>query len=601
VTGGGSEAAGPGPSVLDRIARLPRALLLVVSGSLYLLLSFAEMVGESPTFDEGAHLGAGYTYVTQNDFRMNPEHPPLAKIWAGIALSPLSPELPGDAKLWDQAVQYHFGYRLLYQSGNSADQLLFWARIPTLFWGLLLVVSVYAVSHELFGTRGALISLVLVTFSPTLIGHGHLVTTDVIVTTLFFLTLVAFRRLLARPSLTGAIGCGILLGGSLGAKYSAILLAPILVWLALVNGLRRRQARGAREAGPGGSRRLPLVGLLRGSLVFLLIGFFSTATLWGLYGFRYQPTPDGSFEHPWNFDRGSLTIQVADWARDHRFLPEAYLNGYAFVHESTQGRKAFAFGQYSDVGWWWYFPVAFLVKTPFAALLLLGWGLIQFGRQSTRLAGAADFLTVSIIFYWVLAISSSINIGIRHILPIFPLMMVAAGCLAWPDWGGRGRSPREWAVGLLLAGSVLECLASAPYFLPYFNFPSCALFRRHEMLVDSNLDWGQDLARLKRYMEREGIPEVRLAYFGPASPRHLALRHEMLPAANLYPYHENEWRYAQEIRPGDVVAVSATSYVGVLSNDRDEYRRRLGTLKPFAIIGHSILLFRLPQGFQWTP
>lgn len=152
----------------------------------------------------------------------------------------------------------------------------------------------------------------------------------------------------------------------------------------------------------------------------------------------------------------------------------------------------------------------------------------------------------------------------------------------------------------ILALVPLETLAAGPYFLAYFNLPSTLAADRHFLLADSNLDWGQDLRRLKRWMDRHGIERLKLAYFGNASPRLLGLRHDRLMAANMYQDYEPEWKLVETLHPGDWVAVSATNYAGIVLGLRaDHYRKLLAGLSPITAIGHSILVFHIPPG--WRP
>jgi hypothetical protein len=151
----------------------------------------------------------------------------------------------------------------------------------------------------------------------------------------------------------------------------------------------------------------------------------------------------------------------------------------------------------------------------------------------------------------------------------------------------------------LFAALALGVAVSLPYDLAYFNFPSTLVWERHEMLVDSNLDWGQDLGRLKAFMDRRGIESIKLAYFGNASPRHLGLTHQILPGVNAYTRFEPEWTPARVWVPGEWVAISATLLEGVLQDDRrDFYRESFGRMEPVERIGHSILVYRVPEGWR---
>jgi hypothetical protein len=160
--------------------------------------------------------------------------------------------------------------------------------------------------------------------------------------------------------------------------------------------------------------------------------------------------------------------------------------------------------------------------------------------------------------------------------------------------GGAARMVRRKAwLYVLLAGAISSGLLAAPHFLAYFNLPSTVIFERHEMLVESNLDWGQDLPGLKRWMDDNGVEEVKLAYFGSASPAHYGIRHQRLPGYNVYSSFEKEWPPARGVESGDWVAISATNLRGLYLSRKDAYERFLAE-EPVAAIGHSILIYRIP-------
>ncbi len=568
--------SGPRP-FLDRVAQLPQALLLGAAMSLFLVLSLWAMTGESATFDEAIHLSAGYSHLVGRDFRMNPEHPPLAKVLSALPLAFLSVREPADRSDWTAARQGAFGYRLLYQSGNDPDRLLFWARIPTLFWGLLLIGTVYSLSRELYGPSGGLISLVLAAACPTLLAHGHLVTTDVSVTALMLLVLAAFRRLTEEATIGRSLACGILLGGALTAKYSATILVPVLGWLGILAWLRVRKSAAPARA------------WLRRAICAGLLAYSTLTTVWAVYDFRSSMTSGGSRD---------LVVESSGplgFASAHRVLPSGYLVGFAQVQaHASQGHPAYALGAHSERGWRWYFPFAFLVKTPLPTLILMGWGLVALLRRRSGGGDREDFLLIPLIVYWVLSISSGLNIGVRHLLPVLALSTVIAGGVLRPEEEGRRAVMKRRGVIALLGGTLASVLAASPFFLPYFNEPALLAAERHGLLADSNLDWGQDLARLKRHLDRHGIAKVKLGYFGDASPRHLGLAHEVLPGSHSYTLYEPEWLPAKGVAPGDWVAVSASGFVGLGLEDPEYYRKLLGSLRPVARVGRSILLFRIP-------
>ena len=604
--------AGPAPDTMSLVGRLLGARLertVPIAVAIGLVLSLAAILGESPTYDEPYHLAAGYTSLVERDFRLGPDHPPLLRMVAALPLLLQHVRWPADRSLWESADAACFAHALLYQSGNDPDRMLRSARFATLGWLVVIQVAAFVWARALYGPRGGLVALVLATFCPTLLAHGHLVTTDVGMAALAFLTLRAFSRLTTRPTWARAVVCGALLGATLVAKFSALFLLPALLashaawlWLGGARGVGSAGSGEAPDAGPVGvipaAATSPRRPLLRGVLIVGLVGLTAYLTVWDAYGFRYRASPDPTFQFDWEgVDReASVLARTVDMLRDHRILPEAYLYGLALIHQRTRDRAAYALGRFSRDGWWWYFPFALLVKTPVAALCLYVWGLGALFRRGRREVARVCHLVVPMAVYWAAAVSTPLNIGVRHLLPVLPMMMVLAGGLATRPF--QERPARRWrplTLAALLVTTAGVSLAATPYFIPFFNLPSRLLFARQYMLADSNLDWGQDLRRLRRYMDRHGIPSLKLSYFGSASPEQLGLAHEMLTSANVYLMCERNLVMARQLRPGDYVAISATNLVGAPfpADARDELAA-FRTMTPVATIGHSIFVYRMP-------
>jgi hypothetical protein len=466
-------------------------------------------------------------------------------------------------------------------------------------------VVVYAWARELHGPAGAALALALATFSPTLLAHGHLVTTDAGVTALALLALWAFSRLVTRLTWARAVACGAALGAALAAKFSALFLLPSLPasWLARAWLERRRAATpppcpnggtGTASSPPAASpgARPERSSTARALLAAAIVAGMACTVIWGAYGFRARPSPDPAFQLDWRAVEGERGA-VADGARflaRHGILPQGYPYGMLLSRARSRDRTAYAFGRYSTDGWWWYFPAAFLVKTPAPALLLYAWGLYAVLRGGRGGLARGCHLLAPLVIYWLVAMATPLNIGVRHLLPVHPLLAVVAGAVVAapaPPW-------RRRAAVLLAGATAASCLWAAPYFIPFFNLPARAVFAPHEMLVDSNLDWGQDLGRLKRYLDAHGVGTIKLSYFGAASPRYIGLDHEVLPAANVSILCEKDHRLATALHRGDYVAISATNLVGASfpAEFRDDLRA-FREMEPHAVIGGSIFVHLL--------
>ncbi len=551
-------------------------------------LSFSQKSG---TFDEPTRFAAGYMYLTRGDYRLNPEHPPLIKLMVGIPLLFLDLNLPPEIQEWHPAEQFGYSHQFLYQY-NDADFLLFLGRLAVLPLSLLLGSFVFLWARQLFGREAAFFSLFLYTFEPNILAHTRLVNTDLGITCFIFLTIYGFYQLTHRVSLFSLCFTGLALGLALSAKFTALWSVPMLVLLGLgivfsrnpllVDCLKNRPIHITVIY-----KKLTLVlGIL------VVIGLLAYLTLWSFYGFRYETTAtnDPSFQEFWDqsLPEQPVTRQAFTWAKELEVLPEAYLFGLSRVVTGTR-RVAFLMGEFSE-GWWYYFLVSFLVKTPLALLLLLALSLSLLPKLLRERPMVVWFLLVPVVLYFGIASMSQLNIGHRHLLPVYPFLFVLAGNLI--PWS-KTQKP---FVKILLAGLAVWYLISSvsifPHYLAYFNELAGGPKNGYKVLVDSNLDWGQDLKGLKRYMDEHGIERVWLSYFGTASPDYYGIAYNHLPSYYIFNARE-------EHVPTPFLAISATNLQGVhlppaLGIDRD-YFRALRQKKPLAKIGYSIFIYKLEQ------
>jgi hypothetical protein len=572
----------PRGSLLDRVAALPRAVLIAVAALTFASLAVWGMWDESNVFDEGAHLSTGHRILSLRDYRIDPLALPAVKSLTAIPVVLQDVRDPDDSEFENY---FLYAYAFLYRSGNDAGRLLASGRLVVVGMGVVLLGVVYAFAHELHGARGGFVALMLATFSPNLLAHGHLVTLDLGTTLFWLLTLYAFFRLTRNVTPWRLLACGLALGTALASKMTSLLLLPTLalaIAVFVLAGGHWKLGRGPERLRGTVERRPWLVA----ALLLLVAGSVALTVVWGFYGFRYAASADPAVALEWK--EGPAWVVVA---RDHRLLPEGYLHAISKAHwlvygEATE-RISYALGTYSTGGRWWYFPFSFLVKTPLAALALYVLGVVALVRAASRetLRNHA-WLVAGLVVYWAGSIGGELNVGNRHILPVYPMLMILAG-------GAASLVRRAAWLQLLLAGVVSSGLLAAPHFLAYFNLPSTLIFERHHMLVESSLDWGQDLPGLKRWMDDNGVEEIKLAYFGSASPAYYGIRHQKLPGYNVYSTFEKQWPPVQRLEPGDRVAISATNLRGLYLPRKDTYERFLDE-EPVATIGHSILIYRIP-------
>jgi 4-amino-4-deoxy-L-arabinose transferase-like glycosyltransferase len=485
--------------------------------ALFVAVGWFSMSLDCATFDETAHLGAGISYLETGDFRLNPEHPPLAKLIAAAPLVLLgrgggnydSPEWTGSIDgagdaLRSHAEEWGFGFEFLNGPPQAASRRdpatrLTPARCAILALGVLLALVVYAWARALFGPPAGLLALTLAVTCPTLLAHARLVTTDVPAALGFTVTAWLAWRWLSAPSWRRALATGAALGAALLFKFSCVLLAPVIVGLVAAAVATRRVDAKRAVAGVA------------------LIAATAFVALWAGYGFRFAASRDPGYVLEWHELESDFRVPPAIvFAREHRLLPEAYLFGFAYAQSQSTGRVAFLDGEQSLSGWYRYFPEAFLLKTPIAFTALALW-LIAAGVLRTR-GRSFDGWCVALLplVFAAVAVLSRFNIGHRHVTALYPFLCVAvAPAASWLEHRGA----RAIAVAILVASCLVSFALATPRYLSYFNVAAGGPRGASKHFVDSNVDWGQDLIRLKRWMTAHGVAEVDLAYFGTADPR----------------------------------------------------------------------------------
>ena len=545
------------------------------------LLAVHALLQASATFDEPAHVVAGASYWATGDYRLNPEHPPLAKLLATAPLPAMGVRFDTDDEVWRLRRQWEMARRFLYR-WNDADRVLLAARLPIVACGLLLSVLVYGWTRRLFGDAPALVALGACVFSPDVLAHSGLVTTDVPVATFFLATVMAAHHAASpRGAIRGtasALVLGLALGAALATKFSALLLLPILLVLAVV-----------AATGPVDERRTPRQ-LARTAL---LAGAVALLVVWSAYGFRPHLSPDPA-------QRASLDWREVDpgpgpvpallrAANAVRLLPEAYVYGCLRFLKHADGRPSFLHGQRSEEGFRAFFPVSFAIKTPLPLLVLLGMAGLA-ARRRPLLRRDAWFLWLPPLVYAAVSIASALNIGHRHLLPVYPFLFVAAGRVASLAPGGSTRA----VVSALLLLLALGTGRTHPHHLAYFNELVGGPAGGWRWLVDSSLDWGQDLGRLGAWCRAHDVRTVKLAYFGTADPAHHGVPAVLIPGQSL----PRPAAWVREVRPGDVVVVSATLLQGIYVEPGDQSLfTLLRTKTPVARVGHSLFVYR--ADFTW--
>ena len=500
---------------------------------LLLALHFALAVGsklhESTTSDEIVHLTGGFTYWRFNDYRIHPENGNLPQRWVALPVWIAGATFPPlDQVYWRKSDGWVMGHEFFYETGEDHFPRLMAARAMTALLSVALGALVFFWSRALFGTAGGLVSLTFFTFSPTLLAHGGLATSDVCMAFFMLASLGAWWRHLNRPGAGPFILSAGLFGLACVAKFSAPFLPPMMLICAAVH-----------VAAQGGRTRRVLLSAAGHAVV-------ATAVIWAFYGFRYSAfnpalPPADQFIESWSemYSRTGWIGRVIHALADIRALPEAFLYGTAYVVETSQSRGAFLNGESSLYGWRSFFLWAFALKTtiPFMAAAALSLWIGLRGRMRAA-AGSANGLLpltpllVLFLVYWAISIGSHLNIGQRHLIPTYPVLFILAGALG--AWLARPPGWRPLLVGGLLAWHIGESLWIAPDYLAYFNELGGGPAAGYTHLVDSSLDWGQDLPGLKAWLVANKRPgeDAYLAYFGSGEPHYYRMPAKRLAYLN---------------------------------------------------------------------
>ncbi|MDI6796963.1 MAG: glycosyltransferase family 39 protein [Desulfatibacillaceae bacterium] len=515
------------------IFALVAVLLLVHAG-----LAFSSILTKSDSCDENAHILAGYTYWKFNDFRLQPENGNLPQRIVSLPLLFLSLNLPDEnSSLWQESDVWRLSHQFFFKEGNNFRLMLFAARGMVILASILLGIVVFAWSKSLFGAAGGLISLTLYAFSPTMLAHARLSTSDMIVTLFFLLCTGALWRLACRINpktllLAGAAGAGLVL-----SKMSGVLIAPIWLVLMVFAAWRKKpiEIKLPKLEMTVNIRAGRFGALILASLIWVAIAW---VLIWSFYGFRYSafahPAPEQSnFLKPWENELALIetAAPIIGWAQENRILPEAYLYGLTYTLAHSKFREAFLAGNYSMTGWWYFFPFSFLVKTPLSLLLLLVLAAWLLYSKSPPEKGRIFPLLAFFAVYWLFSITSNLNIGHRHILPIYPVVFILCGSCS--IWLARKNLLQKLVVAVLVCTFALESILVAPHFLSFFNRAAGGPENGYRLLVDSSLDWGQDLPSLKKWLDEQGLQNqdhtpVYLSYFGSSSPIHYGVQYWQL-------------------------------------------------------------------------
>ena len=531
--------------------------------SVFFALTLSSALRTSGTVDEIAHhIPVGYVLLTKWDFKMGTDSPPLARYIIALPLKLfMKITIPADKDQWRRADRSSFGRDFFYKYNTEPKKMLFFGRIPVIVIAVLCGLLLFIWAASLYGNSAGLLSLFLYCFSPVVIAHSGLATADAITAFFIFLAAYAFWLFLSDMTIKKMIFAGILLGLAQLCKYNAILLYPVFLLLLLFE--------------------LPLVSKWEKGVIaakFMAIIAISAIVIWCGYGFDIQPIfKDTAHVEEKIRIAHNIILKFAphfsDFKGIDKFLSQSpvplgtYILGIMGVfRHSYEGHAAYFMGNWFAGGNKLYFLTAFLIKNPLPMLIMFLTGIFITCKNGVSRAERIFLLIIGVFF--IVSSFGRLQIGIRHLLPLYPFCFMITGRSA----ALLKKRYLDVVFVVLMVWQVAATFVVWPNYIGYFNELVGGPGFGYKYLRDSNLDWGQDLPALSSYMKKNDIKEITLDYFGQADPSSYGISYSE--------FQPNDFE-----RPGDKLYAISVQYL--------ESVKWTKGYKPNTIAGSSIFIYDL--------
>lgn len=517
-------------------------LALILAGLLQITGTYRVF---SHTWDEPAHIAAGMQLLDRGQYDYELHHPPLARLATATGPYLAGSRSFGEQNMWQE------GWRLLYDRGDY-EQNLTLARLGILPFFVLLAGLTWYWTQWLWGLPTATLASFFLITQPTILAHAGLATTDLPMVALGMWSLLSFVLWLEKPSYLHSVILGISTGLAFMTKFSAI---PFLAVCFLAVMLYRW----LRDPGSWNPSRLVMSG---GLLKILLSTAMLFISAWAVFGFAWSDYPQ---------TKGPETAEAAYTVSLPMVLTATAGGIKELMEHNSGGHYSYLLGEWQQHGWWYFFPVAIMVKTTIPLLLCAAFGFVVAWKEGRRekdwKAALPGIMALSILAFSIMV---NINIGVRHILLTYPLLAIQASYgLHWLLYQTRRKLPGSITAAVLLLWQGTTTLTARPDYLPWFN--ALAGSQPEHVLIDSDLDWGQDLKRLSSELRARGIEYCAIAYNGFAR----------LDQHNLPP------NFALEAgKP-----VTGWVAISLLSREAEEGYHWIKNIKPETRVGKSIYLY----------
>ena len=475
----------------------------------------------SITSDERVNIFSAYHYVKFHDYRFNREHPPLIKQLGALPLLFLDIKCPTPPDKWTPGYEPTQGEIFLYEE-NDANTVMMLARISVMLIATVLGAFIFMWSYRINGLFAGAISLLLFVLSPNLLGHASVFTNDVALSAFFFITCYFLCRYFKELTFKFLVLAALFFGLDLVTKFSSLILVMVTYLAVCIYSLFILEKEKLER---------PSVKMDYKNIIFLVLIIF---TIGYKMSFRIMAPAVFLFVLSFGIERikeqfgrrvyfgakvmlvlltFAFTVVILDYT-NYSWFPlhsatKLYFKGFAwFSGHAEDGQRAYLLGKYSQTGWWYYFPLAIFFKTPIPTLILAFTGLVGLVKASGRKVEKLMLLLPVCVYMFIACFINNTNLGIRLVLPVYPFLFVIAGYVVTLFGKGMFRRSIKYITIFLLIYLGFSAYQTFPNGMAYFN--EFAQGNSYKILGDSNIEWGQDIKKMKRYIDVNNIDSVKL-------------------------------------------------------------------------------------------
>jgi hypothetical protein len=548
---------------------------------IFAFVCFFNQKSQSVTVDEFHHFPSGIYNIRTFDWRMNNESPPLIKCFPALSTIITSPKI--DLNSFENSPNtWKMGYSFMYLNKEEYRSIYEYGRCIIILFGCLLGWLIYIWAKELYGYQGALFALALYIFNPNILAHSTLITIDIGATCIIFLSIYCFWKYLKNRNRNYIILAGVALGFAQLAKFTALLLYPIFLVIIILAAFQNSSVSKKEDIALKKSRSIyylweySLIVVI--SIVIINSGYFFVDS--------FKPISEYHFT-------SDLLKNISTFLYNNipLPLPYDYIKGFDTQLTISGGGIPFyvsyLMGEHSLSGWWYYYPISLIVKNPEPFLIIFLLALVAWIVNKKERPDNVTILCIwlPVIAYFIyFSFFAHIPIGIRYILPVFPLLFLACGYL-FNEYMFAQKSIKVM-LSILIAMYIFIAVAVFPQYLSYFNLTSGGSQNGYRWLIDSNLDWGQSLPALKKFMDKNNIEKIKLGYFGRVDPTIYGITYSLAENELSEGLHAISINYLVG-KPYYLLREETRELLLVDMNYYQKYRK----LKPSAIIDNSIYIF----------